>query len=75
MKYLVILLAVVSFGLIFTGIYYDFIMPNEVLKNKFYGSGTLLLFIITMPLFLYYRRKKIDVKKYMINPPKEKEKN
>lgn len=63
MKYIVILSAVVSFGLICTGIYLD--IQENPLKHKFYGLGTVGMFFITFPLFLFWRRNKFTRDKFL----------
>ncbi|MXV38720.1 hypothetical protein GO491_08565 [Flavobacteriaceae bacterium Ap0902] len=63
MKYLVITAAIISVVLLFTGIYLD--MTDNPLKDKFYGFGTIMMFLVTFPLFLIWRRNKTDLKKYV----------
>ncbi|MRI00902.1 hypothetical protein GH721_10220 [Kriegella sp. EG-1] len=64
MKYFIILLVVVSFGLIIYGFSLDSSLEN--LANKYIGSGTLLIFLVAMPLFLYKESKKRNFKDYML---------
>ncbi|GAB1856770.1 hypothetical protein MHTCC0001_16060 [Flavobacteriaceae bacterium MHTCC 0001] len=61
MKYLVIVLSLISAGLIATG----FIIVSEN-SQKFIGSGVALLFLVVFPIFSYYRWKDRDVKDYML---------
>lgn len=70
MKYLIIIFAIISFGLIFTGIILD--LGENPLKNKFYGFGISSLFVITIPLFLFWRKDKISIEKYAWKNPKNK---
>lgn len=67
MKYVVILSAIISFGLIFTGLYFD--INNDVLKDRFYGLGTISMFFITFPLFLFWRRNKFTREKFIWKNP------
>ena len=79
MRYLIILVVLVSGGLIIYGFNLDESQQN--LANKFIGSGTLMLFLIAMPLFLFKESKGKDFKNYMLTdenvrkmqgkPPKE----
>ena len=62
MKYVIIILSIVTIGSIVTG----FILENEV-SQKFIGFGVVGLFIIVFPLFSYYRWKDKNLKDYMIN--------
>ena len=63
MKYLVILSAVISLGLIIAGIYFDY--QDDPIKHKLYGFGTIFMFLITFPLFLYWRRNKMTREKFL----------
>lgn len=61
MKYLVIILAIIAFGLIISG----FIIEFEG-SQKLIGSGVAVLFLLVFPLFSYYRWKDKDFKDYML---------
>ena len=61
MKYVIIILSIVTIGSIVTG----FILENEM-SQKFIGFGVVGLFIIVFPLFSYYRWKDKNLKDYMI---------
>lgn len=61
MKYLIVLLSILSIGSILTGYFAGF--PNS---EKFIGLGVLGLFFIVFPLFSYHRWKDKDVKDYML---------
>ncbi|GGD15332.1 hypothetical protein [Hyunsoonleella pacifica] len=61
MKYLIIILTLVSAGLIVTG----FTIESEN-SQKLIGSGVALLFLVVFPIFSYYRWKDRDVKEYML---------
>jgi len=64
MKYVVTIIVIISLGLIA----YGFSMDNsqEAIANKFIGSGTLGLFLLAMPLFLYKESKHRKMKNYML---------
>ena len=62
MKYVVLLFALVSLGLLGIGLYH-YINDNHI-YNKYFGFGTVGLFFITFPLFLFWRRDKFDLKNY-----------
>ena len=61
MKYLITFLFIASIGSIIAGYFLD--VPYT---EKLIGFGVVGLFIIVIPLFLYYRWKDKDVKKYML---------
>ena len=65
MKYIISLIVVSCLGLII----YGFSMNEEeqVHADKFIGSGTLGLFLIAMPLFLYKESKTRKWNDYMLN--------
>lgn len=65
MKYLIIILFAISLTLIGLGIYFYIISSPK--QHLFFGIGTMLLFFVTMPVFLFYRRKKIDLQKYSLD--------
>lgn len=62
MKYIVIFLTIVSVGLLATGLYFN--LQDNPLQHKFFGFGTILLFLVTFPTFLFWRRNKFDMDKY-----------
>lgn len=64
MRYLIILIVLISAGLIIYGFNID--ESQQALAHKFIGSGTLGLFLIAMPLFLYKESKGKDFKNYML---------
>ncbi len=70
MKWVIITLALIAISLLLIGIFFDF--TNNPSKDLFYGSGTLLLFFVVFPLFLYYRKDKVDMEKYKWKNPKNK---
>lgn len=61
MKYVVIILTLVSAGLIITG----FTVESEN-SQKLIGSGVAVLFLLVFPLFSYYRWKDKNLKDYML---------
>jgi membrane protein YdbS with pleckstrin-like domain len=61
MKYLIVLLSILSIGSILIGYFAGF--QNS---EKFIGFGVLGLFFIVFPLFSYHRWKNKDVKDYML---------
>lgn len=63
-KYIIVLIVIASF----VAIIYGFsLKPNdEFLANKFIGSGTVGLFLIAMPLFLYKESRGKKMKDYML---------
>ncbi|MDO5655401.1 MAG: hypothetical protein Q4G27_04605 [Flavobacteriaceae bacterium] len=65
MKYIVIFCALISLFLILTGVY--FYIQDNLIYNKLFGFGTIGLFFITFPLFLFWRRNKFDRNKYIWN--------
>ena len=81
MKYLITLLVLLSFGLMIYGFSLD--DNEEDLANKYIGSGTVLLFLVAMPLFLIRESKGKKMNDYMLTeenvrkmqgkPPKKKD--
>ena len=71
MKYVVIFFAIVSIGLILTGIYFDY--QDNPLKHKMYGFGTIGMFLFTFPLFLIWRRNKMSREKFLWKNPNSPE--
>ncbi len=64
MKYFILLVVIASLGCIIYGFNLD--ESQEALSHKYIGSGTLGLFLIAMPLFLYKESKSRDFKDYML---------
>jgi len=64
MKYLISLIVCIAFGLIIYGFSLD--EKEEALADKFIGSGTLTLFLVAMPLFLYKESKTRKWNDYML---------
>lgn len=64
MRYLILFIVIISFGLIIYG--FSLEDNQEALANKYIGSGTVGLFLIAMPLFLYKESKGKDFKDYML---------
>lgn len=65
MKHFIVLIVFVSFA----SIIYGFSIKSEdgVTANKFIGSGTVGLFLVAMPLFLYKESQGKKMKDYMLN--------
>ncbi|MCK5816339.1 MAG: hypothetical protein KAH07_10395 [Flavobacteriaceae bacterium] len=61
MKYILILLALASFGSIAIGYF-----AETQFSEKFIGFGVVGIFLIVIPLFSYHRWKDRSVKDYMI---------
>ena len=64
MKYIITAIVIISIGLIGYGFSMD--DPEEAIAHKFIGSGTLGLFLVAMPLFLYKESKRRNMKDYML---------
>ncbi len=81
LKYIISLVVIVSFGSIIYG--YSLDHKEKANTDKFIGSGTLGLFLVAMPLFLYKESKNRKWNDYMLNdenvrkmqgkPPKDSE--
>jgi len=61
MKYLIFIVFLCSIGSIASGLIFD--VPYS---EKLIGFGTVGLFLLTFPLFIYYRWSKRSLKDYMI---------
>ena len=80
MRYFILLIVVVCFSVIGYG--YSLDDTQEASANKYIGSGTLGLFLVAMPLFLYNESKGKKMNDYMLTdenvrkmqgkPPKKK---
>ena len=64
MRFFILLIVIASFGLIIYG--FNLEESQEALANKYIGSGTLGLFLLAMPLFLYTESKGKKFKDYML---------
>ncbi len=64
LKYFIVLVVLASFVAIIYGFMLD--DSQEALSHKYIGSGTVGLFLIAMPLFLYKESKTRDFKDYML---------
>jgi len=64
LKHFITLVVLASFGAIIYGFTLD--DTQEMLANKYIGSGTVGLFLVAMPLFLYKESKNRDFKNYML---------
>jgi len=65
LKYFIVFVVIASFASIIYGFYLK--DTNENLGNKCIGFGTLGLFFVAMPLFLYKESKGKKMKDYMLN--------
>ncbi|WP_375326073.1 hypothetical protein [Flagellimonas sp. GZD32] len=63
LKYIVILITLASFASIIYGFNLE---EGDSLAPKFIGGGTIGLFLIAMPLFLYKESKGKNMKDYML---------
>ena len=63
-KYVILLIVLASLGAIVTG----FIIKadNLILANKCIGAGTVGIFFLAMPMFLYKKSKGKKMKDYML---------
>ena len=63
-KYIILAIVLISAS----GIIYGFTLKgeNEALANKFIGFGTVGLFLIAMPMFLFKESKGKKMKDYML---------
>ena len=64
MKYLIILIVLASVSAIIYG--FSLEESQATTANKYIGSGTVGLFLLAMPLFLYKESKGKNVKDYML---------
>ncbi len=64
LKHVVVLIVLASLGAIGYGYWLD--ESQELLANKFIGSGVVALFLLAMPLFLYKESKGKKMKDYML---------
>ncbi|MFH6602856.1 hypothetical protein ACEZ3G_05165 [Maribacter algicola] len=64
MKHLILLIVIASF----VSIIYGFTLPEgeTLLADKFIGAGTVGLFLVAMPLFLFTYSKGKKMKDYML---------
>ena len=65
MKHFIVLVVLAAFSSIGYG--FTLKAENETLANKYIGFGTLGLFFVAMPLFLYKESKGKKMKDYMLN--------
>ena len=83
LKHIITVIVMASFGSIIYG--YTLDVEEQGMAHKFIGVGTLALFLIAMPLFLYKESKHRKWDDYMLNeenvrkmqgrPPKEESDN
>ncbi|MGB5553955.1 MAG: hypothetical protein WBM83_04790 [Flavobacteriaceae bacterium] len=64
MKYLILLIVFASFGAILYG--FLFVEEQQEVADKFIGAGTVGLFLVAMPLFLYKYSQGKKMKDYML---------
>jgi len=65
MKYLIILIVLASFAAIIYGFYIQ--EEHLALSHKYIGFGTIGLFLVAMPLFLFKYSQGKKMKDYMLN--------
>ena len=63
-KYIIVLILLASFAAIIYGFYIK--TTDEFLANKYIGFGTVGIFLIAMPLFLFKESKGKQIKDYML---------
>ncbi len=61
MKYIILILTILSFGSIAAGYFLDTEYPEKLI-----GFGVVGIFLVVIPLFSYYRWKDRKVKDYML---------
>ncbi|NJB71690.1 hypothetical protein GGR42_002152 [Saonia flava] len=64
LKYFILLIVLASFGAIGYG--FSIQEETEALSHKFIGFGTVGLFLVAMPLFLFKESKGKKMKDYML---------
>ncbi len=64
LKHIIVLIVLASFVSITYG--FNIKADNEALASKYIGFGTLALFFVAMPLFLYKESKGKKMKDYML---------
>ena len=64
MKYIVIIITLVSIVSIVYG--FSLYETQQAIAHKYIGSGTLGLFLLAMPIFLYKESKHRKMKDYML---------
>ena len=64
MRYITLILFFISFGCVAYGFSLD--ETQTALADKFIGGGTVLLFLVVMPLFLYRESRGKKFKDYML---------
>lgn len=64
LKHFIVVVVIASFAAIIYG--FNLEESQETLANKYIGSGTLALFLIAMPLFLYKESKSRKFEDYML---------
>lgn len=65
LKHIITVIVIASFGSIIYG--YTLDAEEQAIAQKFIGGGTLTLFLIAMPLFLYKESKHRNWDDYMLN--------
>jgi hypothetical protein len=65
LKHLIVLIVFASFASIIYG--FSIKSEDDNTANKYIGSGTVGLFLVAMPLFLYKESKGKKMKDYMLN--------
>ncbi len=65
LKHVIILIVISSLASIIYG--YTLDVEEQALAHKFIGAGTLSLFLVAMPLFLYKESKHRNWDDYMLN--------
>ncbi|MFM1807984.1 MAG: hypothetical protein RLZZ242_709 [Bacteroidota bacterium] len=64
-RYALLILFITSLGLIGYG--FGLKAENLLLANRYIGTGTVLIFLVTMPLFLLLESRNKHMKDYLLN--------
>jgi len=67
MKILIYILLLIELALLLPGLWFEWQGQSE-LADKFLGFFTLVLFVVLIPVFLYWRLKGRDLSRYTFRP-------
>ncbi len=74
MKRILIFLLIIEAVLLIAGLYFE-ITDNQQRADKFLGSFTLILFLVIIPVFLYWRLKDKDLSPYYLKKDETEQEN